>query len=58
METQEHKRNKPALIYWAALGLGIGFIIGASTHDWVLSMISGIAMGAVMALCATKKGFD
>ena len=59
METHgEHKRNKPMLFYWAFIGLFIGFVIGASTQEWVLAVISGVGMAAALAFVATKSGLD
>ena len=58
METKEHKRDKSLLIYWTVIGLGLGIVMGASTHEWALSLIAGIAMGVVMGLVATKPGMD
>ena len=53
---QAHKR--PFQIYWAFIGLGLGIVMGASTHEWVPSLIAGIAMGIGMAFFATKQGVD
>ena len=58
METKEHKRDKALFIYWTAIGLGLGIVIGASTHEWALSLIAGVAMGAAMGFFATKPGLD
>lgn len=54
----EHKRDKALLIYWMVIGIGIGIVIGSSTHEWGLSLASGLAMGALMAWFATKPGVD
>lgn len=63
----EHKRDKALLVFWITIGLGIGFVIGASTHGpapdkdpngWVLGIASGLIMGVLMGLFATKKGLD
>lgn len=54
----EHKRDKPLLIYWIITGFGIGIAIGASTHEWALSLISGTLMGVCMGFAATKSGVD
>ena len=57
MESQgEHKRDISLIIYWMVIGLGLGIVIGASTKDWGLSLVSGLAMGAGMAFFATKPG--
>jgi hypothetical protein len=58
MEHKQHKRDKALMIYWIVMGLGLGIIIAASTHEVALSLIGGIAMGAAMALVATKQGLD
>ena len=59
MENQgDHKRDKSLLIYWNVIGLGIGIVIGASTHEWALGLPSGIVMGVLLSLFATKKGLD
>ena len=66
MEHQgEHKPARPAggrdkslIIYWMVIGLGLGIVIGASTHDWAISLISGIVIGAGMSFMATKPGVD
>ena len=59
MEHQgEHKRDKSLMIYWMIIGLGLGIVIGASTHDWIISLIAGIVIGAGMAFMATKPGVD
>jgi len=50
--------KKPFQIYWTIIGLGLGIIMGASTSEWVPSLIAGIAMGIGMAYFATKKGVD
>jgi hypothetical protein len=55
---REHKRDKPLLSYWLFIGLGLGVVIGASTKEWGISLISGIVMGAGMAFFATKPGVD
>lgn len=44
--------------YWVFIGLGLGIVMGASTQEWVLSLISGIVMGVGMAFFATKQGVD
>ncbi len=54
----EHKRDLSLIIYWVIIGVGLGIIIGASTKDWALSLISGMAMGTGMAFFATKPGVD
>lgn len=54
----EHKRDKAQLIFWSIIGICIGLVIGASTHDWVLSVVAGIAFGGGLAMFATKKGLD
>ena len=54
----EHKRDKSLLIYWMVIGLGLGIVIGASTQDWAISLISGIVIGAGMGFMATKPGVD
>ena len=54
----EHKRDKSLLIYWIAIGLGLGIVIGASTKEWGLGLTSGILLGAGMAFFATKQGVD
>ncbi|MBI4930028.1 MAG: hypothetical protein HY841_04635 [Bacteroidetes bacterium] len=46
------------MIYWAVIGLGLGIVIGASTKEWVPSLVAGVAMGAGMAFFATKPGVD
>lgn len=52
------KHTKPFRIYWAFIGLGLGIVMGASTHEWVLSLAAGVAMGVGMAFFATKQGVD
>lgn len=52
------KHKRPFQYYWSFIGLGLGIVMGASTHEWVLSLIAGIAMGVGMAFMATKKGVD
>jgi len=59
----EHKRDKSLFIYWIVMGIGIGILIGASTatkesHEWGLSLASGLILGLLMALFATKPGVD
>ena len=54
----EHKRDKSLFIYWMVIGLGLGIVIGASTHEWGLGLTSGIVMGIGMAMFATKAGVD
>ncbi len=54
----EHKRDKSLLIYWTIIGLGLGIVIGASTQEWGLGLPSGLVMGALMAVFATKPGVD
>jgi len=54
----EHKRDKALMIYWMLIGIGIGFVIGASTQEWGLGMTSGVIMGLLMAFFATKRGVD
>lgn len=54
----EHKRDLSLLIYWVVIGLGLGIVIGASTKDWGISLIAGLAMGVGMAFFATKPGVD
>ena len=54
----EHKRDKALLIYWAVIGLGIGIVIGSSTKEWGLSLVSGFLLGVGMAIFATKPGVD
>ena len=54
----EHKRDKALLIYWIVIGIGLGIVIGASTHEWGLGLTSGLAMGLGMAIFATKPGVD
>lgn len=54
----EHKRDKAALVFWMVIGLGIGIIIGASTHEWGLGLTSGLIMGGIMAFMATKPGLN
>jgi len=44
--------------YWVFIGLGLGIVMGASTQEWIPSLISGIAMGVGMAFFATKQGVD
>lgn len=58
---EEHKpagRDKALLIFWIVIGIGIGGVIGASTKDWVASLISGLVMGIGMGLFATKPDTD
>ena len=57
METQG-KHTKPFRFYWAFIGLGIGIVMGASTQEWVPSLVAGIAMGVGMAFFATKPSVD
>ena len=52
----QHK--KPLQIYWMVIGLGLGIVMGASTQEWIPSLVAGIAMGVGMALFATKQGVD
>jgi hypothetical protein len=52
------KHTTALRIYWVFIGLGIGIVIGASTHEWALSLISGTLMGIGMAVMATKEGVD
>jgi hypothetical protein len=54
----EHKRDKSLLIFWAVIGIGIGIVIGASTGDWGIALASGLILGVVMAMFATKPGVD
>lgn len=54
----EHKRDKALLIFWTVIGIGIGIVIGASTHEWGLGLTSGLIMGLLMAFFATKPGID
>lgn len=54
----EHKRDKSLLIFWIFIGISIGGVIGASTHEWLPSIAAGIIMGVLMALFATKRGLD
>jgi len=54
----EHKRDKTVLIFWVIIGIGIGFVIGASTHEWIPSLACGLIVGALMAVFATKPGLD
>ena len=57
MESQgTHKKSLQ--IYWVVIGLGLGIVMGASTSEWIPSLISGLAMGAGMAFMATKRGVD
>ncbi len=59
MENQgEHKRDKATLFFWTFIGLGMGIVIGASTHKWALSLVGGLLIGLGMAFAATKKGLD
>ena len=56
---ESHGAHKKTLqVYWVFIGVGIGIVMGASTKEWIPSMISGIAMGIGMAVMATKKGVD
>ena len=52
------KHKQPFRIYWAFIGLGLGIVMGASTQEWVPSLLAGIAMGVGMAIFATKQGVD
>ena len=52
------KHKRPLQIYWVVIGLGLGIVMGASTQEWIPSMISGIAMGVGMAIFATKPTVD
>lgn len=54
----EHKRDKSAMIFWGTIGMGIGFVIGASTKEWGSSIAAGLIMGGLMAFLATKPGLD
>jgi F0F1-type ATP synthase assembly protein I len=54
----EHKREKTLLVYWIVVGIGIGIIVGASTKEWGIALISGLLIGLGMAFMATKKGVD
>ncbi len=54
----EHKRDKALIIFWSFIGIGIGFVIGASTTEWGLGLTSGLVMGGLMAFFATKPGVD
>ena len=54
----EHKRDKSLFIYWLVIGLGLGIVIGASTKEWGLGLSSGIVLGVLMAIFATKEGVD
>jgi hypothetical protein len=54
----EHKRDKSLLAYWMVVGLGLGLVIGASTHEMGLGLTAGLVMGALMAFFATKPGVD
>lgn len=59
MESQgPHKRDMSLIIYWMVIGLGIGIVIGASTTEWGVSLSSGVVMGGLMAMFATKPGVD
>ena len=59
MESQgEHKRDVSLLSFWMIIGIGIGIVIGASSGDWALSLISGVIMGGLMGMFATKPGVD
>ena len=52
------RRDKTLLIYWMVIGVGLGIVIGTSTGDWIISLISGVVIGAGMAFMATKPGVD
>ncbi len=52
----EHKRDKSLLVFWMTIGIGIGIVIGSSTHEWGLGLTAGIVMGVIMAMFATKPG--
>jgi hypothetical protein len=52
------KHKQPLRIYWTFIGLGLGIVMGASTHEWAPSLIAGILMGVGMAIMATKQGVD
>jgi hypothetical protein len=54
----EHKRDKVLLIFWIVIGIGIGIVIGASTRDWGIGLASGLILGLIMAMFATKPGVD
>jgi len=59
----EHKRDKYLFSYWVTMGIGLGILIGASTatkesHEWGISITSGLIMGVLMALFATKRGVN
>lgn len=58
MDSSTGKHKRPFQIYWIIIGLGIGIVMGASTQEWVPSLISGILMGVGMAVMATKQGVD
>ena len=59
MESQApHKRDMSLIVYWAVVGIGIGIVIGASTAEWGVSLSSGVLMGGLMAMFATKPGVD
>lgn len=57
MESQG-KHTKPFRYYWVFIGLGLGIVMGASTQEWIPSLISGIVIGVGMAFFATKQGVD
>lgn len=58
MESTHGKHTQSFRIYWIIIGLGLGIVIGASTQEWIPSLIAGIAIGVGMAFFATKKGVD